>query len=198
MSKGAVVYLMKLSTNEIITLNQKVSVIKLAEDYGLEWIPKSASQSVMRCPFHDADNTPSLFCDIEKNVWHCFGCNAGGSALDFIIAFEKLEFKEALQKLKRLANYDKSSNALEDAVRKLKEAPVANKDEETINSYAYFVGIHCRDFLNRIKDKEDYDELCVWVDNQYQSLDGLLRDNPTPQGMQKFYNQVVSFIEEYH
>jgi hypothetical protein len=51
-----------------------------------------------RCPFHD-DDTPSLSVDPIKNVWHCFGCDAGGSVIDFVMKKDGLTFREATDKL---------------------------------------------------------------------------------------------------
>ena len=53
-----------------------------------------------RCPFHD-DKTPSLVVDPQRGVYHCFGCQAGGSVFDFVMAREGLSFGEALRMLGR-------------------------------------------------------------------------------------------------
>lgn len=50
------------------------------------------------CPFHE-DKNPSLSVDPLKNVWHCFGCQKGGSAIDFVMEKENLSFKEAVDLL---------------------------------------------------------------------------------------------------
>lgn len=39
------------------------------------------------CPFHE-DSAPSLSFNQERGIWHCFGCNAGGTYLDFIYLYE--------------------------------------------------------------------------------------------------------------
>jgi putative DNA primase/helicase len=51
-----------------------------------------------RCPFH-ADNDPSLSLDLEKGLYKCFGCDAGGDVIDFYMRRRGLEFKEALTEL---------------------------------------------------------------------------------------------------
>lgn len=45
-------------------------------------IPTGPSSYKCCCPFHP-DNTPSLHFSDEKQVFHCFGCNAGGTIIDF-------------------------------------------------------------------------------------------------------------------
>ncbi len=50
------------------------------------------------CPFHK-EKTPSFNVVPSKNIFHCFGCGAGGSVIDFVMNTEKLEFIEAVEKL---------------------------------------------------------------------------------------------------
>ncbi len=50
------------------------------------------------CPFHN-DGDPSLSIDHTKNVWHCFGCGAGGSPIDFIMKSKGLDFINAVKEL---------------------------------------------------------------------------------------------------
>ena len=46
------------------------------------------------CPFHD-DKTPSLAIDPAKNLWHCFGCGAGGDGITFLEKSRNLSFGQA-------------------------------------------------------------------------------------------------------
>jgi DNA primase len=50
------------------------------------------------CPFHQ-EKTPSFFVIPAKGFYHCFGCGAGGNAVNFIMAHEKLDYPEALRYL---------------------------------------------------------------------------------------------------
>nr|MBO2494190.1 DNA primase [Clostridia bacterium] len=50
------------------------------------------------CPFH-AEKTPSFHVNPEKQLYHCFGCGAGGNVFTFIMAMEKLDFVEAVKLL---------------------------------------------------------------------------------------------------
>ncbi|MCN2921325.1 CHC2 zinc finger domain-containing protein, partial [Escherichia coli] len=51
------------------------------------------------CPFHD-EKTPSCVISPEKNLYHCFGCNAGGSVLNWVMQTEKLSLRKAVERLK--------------------------------------------------------------------------------------------------
>lgn len=50
------------------------------------------------CPFHN-EKSPSFNVVPSKGIFHCFGCGKGGSAIDFVMATERLEFMEAVEKL---------------------------------------------------------------------------------------------------
>jgi DNA primase len=53
------------------------------------------------CPFHK-ERTPSFSVVEDKGFYHCFGCGAHGGALDFVMAVERLEFREAIERLSEL------------------------------------------------------------------------------------------------
>ena len=57
------------------------------------------------CPFH-AEKTPSFNVDPEKGYFHCFGCKASGSAFDFVMKRDNLDFREALELLAREARIE--------------------------------------------------------------------------------------------
>ncbi len=48
------------------------------------------------CPFHP-EKTPSFIVSADKQIFHCFGCGVGGNALTFIMQYEKVNFREALE-----------------------------------------------------------------------------------------------------
>lgn len=48
------------------------------------------------CPFHN-EKTPSFHVSFEKQVYHCFGCGAGGSVVNFVMQAENLTFVDAIK-----------------------------------------------------------------------------------------------------
>ena len=48
------------------------------------------------CPFHQ-EKTPSFSVAPDKGIYHCFGCAAGGNAINFIMEHEKLSFVESVK-----------------------------------------------------------------------------------------------------
>lgn len=54
------------------------------------------------CPFHD-ERTASFFVSPAKQFYHCFGCNAHGTAISFLINYDRLEFRDAIEILAQRA-----------------------------------------------------------------------------------------------
>ncbi|MBM4283910.1 MAG: DNA primase [Deltaproteobacteria bacterium] len=52
------------------------------------------------CPFH-ADSKPSFKVSPDKGIFYCFGCQAGGNAISFLMQYHKLSFPEAVTELAR-------------------------------------------------------------------------------------------------
>ncbi|HDH01807.1 MAG TPA: DNA primase, partial [Nitrospirae bacterium] len=50
------------------------------------------------CPFH-TEKTPSFVISPDKQIFHCFGCNAGGDVVTFIMKYENISFPEAVRAL---------------------------------------------------------------------------------------------------
>lgn len=78
----------------IMRLREAVDLKVLASEYVS--LKRSGSELVCACPIHQED-TPS--CRVSRTRFHCFGCGAHGSAIDWLMQLEGLRFAEAAQKL---------------------------------------------------------------------------------------------------
>ena len=61
-------------------------------------LKKAGREWTACCPFHD-ERTPSFYVSPAKQFYHCFGCGAHGSAIKFLMEYERLEFPDAVEEL---------------------------------------------------------------------------------------------------
>ena len=77
-----------------------------------------------RCPFHD-ERSPSFTVSPTKQFYHCFGCGAHGTAISFLMNYDRLEFLDAVEELARRAG-----------VEVPRDTRQHNEDSETRDVYA--------------------------------------------------------------
>ena len=63
------------------------------------------------CPFHN-EKTPSFWVSPDKQFYHCFGCHVHGTAIGFLMAYEKLGFLDAVADLAQRAGLEMPKEAL--------------------------------------------------------------------------------------
>jgi len=61
-------------------------------------LKKSGREFKACCPFHD-EKSPSFWVSPDKQFYHCFGCGAHGTALGFLMNYDRLSFPEAVEEL---------------------------------------------------------------------------------------------------
>jgi DNA primase len=61
-------------------------------------LKKAGSNYKGLCPFH-GEKTPSFIVTPSRGTYHCFGCSAHGTAIGFLMAYDNLEFPEAVEAL---------------------------------------------------------------------------------------------------
>lgn len=57
------------------------------------------------CPFH-GEKTASFSVNPQRQAYYCFGCHAGGSAINFVMEMEHLEFRDAVRQLAEQFNME--------------------------------------------------------------------------------------------
>ena len=71
--------------------------------HGYMQLKRSGRNYFGLCPFHN-EKSPSFSVSPDKQIFHCFGCGAGGNAISFIMKIEGMNFIEAVQLLAERAN----------------------------------------------------------------------------------------------
>ena len=85
--------------SEIARLKRETDLVALVQAAGVA-LRRHGADLVGRCPFHD-DQGPSLVVTPSKQLWHCLGaCQAGGSAIDWVMRTERVSFRHAVELLR--------------------------------------------------------------------------------------------------
>lgn len=78
------------------TIKETLSMAEVAERYGFN--PNRSG--FIRCPFHAGDNSASLKIYPRKGGgFFCFGCQASGSVIDFVMRIFDCSFQDAMKRL---------------------------------------------------------------------------------------------------
>ena len=79
------------------------------------------------CPFHN-EKTPSFHVEPSRGIYKCFGCGKSGTAVGFVMEYEKLSYTEALKYLARKYHIEvkeKEESAEDIAARQRNESLLA-------------------------------------------------------------------------
>ena len=86
--------------DDIDRLKKNVSILHVTAGYGIELKPHGRSDYIGRCPLPGhTDEEPSFIVTPGKNLWHCMGCDKGGSVIDLVMELDGIDFKQAVDKL---------------------------------------------------------------------------------------------------
>lgn len=95
-----------LNTSDIVDIISESVILK-----------KSGRNFFGLCPFH-SEKTPSFSVNASKQIFHCFGCSAGGNVLSFTMKYHSLTFPEAAKMLARKYNITIETKQIDPAKRK--------------------------------------------------------------------------------
>ncbi|TLP36869.1 DNA primase [Arcobacter arenosus] len=114
-----------ITKDSIENLKNHLDIVDVISQY-VE-LKKSGANFKACCPFHGED-TPSFVVSPAKQIYHCFGCGAGGNnAISFVMEYEKLSFPEAIEKLASMYNFNLSYDETNQKKQDLKVLEEVNK-----------------------------------------------------------------------
>lgn len=87
---------MRIPENKIEEIRSASSIVDVISEF--VQLRKRGKNYIGLCPFH-SEKTPSFTVSEEKQIYHCFGCHAGGNVFKFLMEFEKISFVESVQEL---------------------------------------------------------------------------------------------------
>ena len=151
----------KHSINIIDIISQHVSLQRTGKDYtGL-------------CPFH-SEKTPSFTVSPAKQIYHCFGCGAGGDVIEFIQQIHGCDFKQACAHLGiELENAEpvRTARVIKQAARRksqLRRQARHDRIKREVETWAYWyesILLSLLDGLQRITP-DNLDRFAVFVRNK--------------------------------
>ena len=85
-----------LTSEKLNEIRNSVNIVDIISSY-INLTPKGKNYFGV-CPFHD-DNNPSMSVSPDKQIYKCFSCGATGTVFKFIMDYENISFREAVQKV---------------------------------------------------------------------------------------------------
>jgi DNA primase len=93
----------RIAEEAINEIRQRTDIVDLISEY--VQLNKQGRNYLGLCPFHQ-EKSPSFSVSTDKQVYHCFGCGAGGNVFSFLMEIGGLSFQEATIKLADKANIE--------------------------------------------------------------------------------------------
>ena len=94
---------MPFDAGVVAEIQAKVDLLAYVSQYVT--LKKRGREYLGLCPFH-AEKTPSFSLNADKQLWHCYGCDAGGDLIKFVQRYENVDFQTALRMLAQRAGVE--------------------------------------------------------------------------------------------
>jgi DNA primase len=94
---------MKIPDHKIDEIRQATDIVDLIGAFVK--LKKRGKNHIGLCPFH-TEKTPSFNVSADRQMYHCFGCSAGGNVFTFLMQYEKTSFVEAVRSLAKTAGIE--------------------------------------------------------------------------------------------
>ncbi|HLJ84331.1 MAG TPA: DNA primase [Candidatus Eremiobacteraceae bacterium] len=91
---------MPFDAGVVSQIQAKVDLLAYVSQYVT--LKKRGREYLGLCPFH-AEKTPSFSLNADKQLWHCYGCDAGGDLIKFVQRYENVDFPTAVRMLAQRA-----------------------------------------------------------------------------------------------
>ncbi len=87
---------MQIPEHQVEEIRANTDIVDLISGY--VQLRKRGRNYIGLCPFHN-EKTPSFTVSPDKQIYHCFGCHAGGNAYKFLMEYKNISFVESVQEL---------------------------------------------------------------------------------------------------
>ncbi len=134
------------SEEKVSEIRDRSSILEVISDYVT--LKKTGKHYKGLCPFH-SEKTPSFMVNEEKQIFHCFGCGAGGDVFKFLMEIGHFSFPQALEELAKRYGIKLPSQELTPAQkREMAKRDILFQINQTASEYFH-------DLLVRRKEGEE-------------------------------------------
>ncbi|MGG0667585.1 DNA primase [Sporosarcina koreensis] len=136
----------KIPEETIEEIRSKTDIVDLVGEY--VQLTKRGRNWFGLCPFH-GENTPSFSVSEDKQIFHCFGCGAGGNAITFVMDIENSPFTEAISKLAVRAGIE-----LEVSFNESFKSGKSNEFQHMLDAHALAANFYSHLLLNTVEGEK--------------------------------------------
>ena len=177
----------------------KVDFLDILDRYGIEYEKTYVGNFThkLRCPMPNHmdgnERTASCFISQKNNSFHCFGCNAGNTVVNFVSLYKNTSYYAALEELSEYVGLIGSDLDLSDHVIK-KRNP-----EFTILPYIFKSSVIIREHLKYVKNSKNYNKWCKWcnwADKKFIKMNYFMEklEDDDWERAKKYYENIIAFI----
>lgn len=142
--------------NQVEEIKKKLDIVEVINKY----VPlkKRGRHYVACCPFHQ-EKTPSFVVSTELQIYKCFGCGKAGDVFSFVQEYNRIDFREALEDLAKMAGV-KLIQSVKMTQEESKKKILYEINRETAKFYHYILTKHslgkeALEYLHNRELKED-------------------------------------------
>lgn len=135
---------MQIPEQQVEEIRTNTDIVDLISGY--VQLRKRGRNYIGLCPFHN-EKTPSFTVSPDKQIYHCFGCHAGGNAYKFLMEYKNISFVESVQEL------------AENLGIKLEENSAPNTEEKSEFEELYEINVIAAKFFSNNLLKSDSGEV---------------------------------------
>ncbi|WML45338.1 DNA primase [Neobacillus sp. PS3-40] len=156
-----------IAEEKINQIRQAIDIVEIIGDY--VQLKKQGRNYFGLCPFH-GENTPSFSVSPDKQIFHCFGCGAGGNVFSFLMELEGISFQETAIRLAEKAQIDLQINPTQFSKQKSisKELQAMYDAHELLRKFYHHLLVNTKDgqhaleyLLNRGFTRDSIDKFQV-------------------------------------
>ncbi|WAA11486.1 DNA primase [Fervidibacillus halotolerans] len=132
----------RIPEEKIEEIRHSVDIVDVVSEY--VQLKKQGRNYFGLCPFHD-EKTPSFSVSPEKQIFHCFGCGAGGNVFSFLMDLEGLSFQEAALKLAEKANVELNLSSVPSNQHKVKQHDLMIEVHELLRKFYHHLLVNTKE-----------------------------------------------------